>query len=159
MPSILFVCTGNICRSPMAVGLLQARLAQDGRADWCVRSAGTWAIKGRPASMYSIRIMAEKGINLSEHRSHELSAEDVAEADLILTMELSQAEAIRAEFPAYAHRVYTLSEMVGLRYDVEDPYGGTLEEYRACATEIADLIERGYPRIVELASPLPLARA
>jgi protein-tyrosine-phosphatase len=140
----------------MAVGLLQARLARDARNGWAIRSAGTWAVKGRPASMYSIEIMGEKGIDLHSHRSHELSAEDVAEADLILTMELSQAEAIRAEFPAHTNRVYALSEMIGLRYDVEDPYGGTLEEYRICASEIADLIERGYPRIVELASPLRL---
>lgn len=137
----------------MAVGLLRARLARDGRADWSVRSAGTWTVEGRPASLYSIQVMEEKGIDLRDHRSHKLTAEDVAEADLILTMELSQAEAIRAEFPAQAHKVYALSEMVGLRYDVEDPYGSAIEDYRLCAAELEDLIERGYPRIIELASP------
>ena len=61
-----------------------------------------------------------------------------------------QAEAIGLEFPQHAHKVHLLSEMIGRHYDIRDPYGGPLYEYRQCANEIERLIEEGYPRIMQL---------
>ena len=152
MKTILFVCTGNICRSPMAMGLLRERLREEGlEGDYYrVHSAGVWGLKSQPPTTYSRQMMAQRGIDISDHRSHDLTAEDVEEADLILTMERGQAEAIRLEFPQHAHKVYLLSQMIGRQYEIRDPYGGSLHEYRRCAAEIERLIGEGYPRMMEL---------
>ncbi len=151
MKTILIVCTGNICRSPMAMGLLQEKLRKEGLEGECrVHSAGVWGLKSQSPSTYSRQMMAERGIDISGHLSHDLTAEDVEEADLILTMERGQAEAISLESPKHAHKVYMLSEMIGRHYDIGDPYGGPLYEYRQCANEIERLVEEGYPRIMEL---------
>lgn len=151
MKTILFVCTGNICRSPMAMGLLRDKLCEAGlEGEYEVRSAGVWGLESQPPSAYALQMMAERGIDISDHRSHDLTPQDVEEADLILTMERGQAEAIRVEFPPHAHKVHLLSEMAGRHYDIRDPYGGPLHEYRQCANEIERLIEEGYPRIMQL---------
>jgi len=151
MKTILFVCTGNVCRSPMAAGFLREKLRKAGlEGEYRVRSAGLWALEDQPPSAYARRVMAERGIDISDHRGRDLTPEDVEEADLILTMERGQAEAISAEFPQHAHKVYLLSEMAGQQYDIRDPYGGPAYEYRQCANELEKLIEEGYSRIMEL---------
>lgn len=151
MKTILFVCMGNICRSPMAMGLLREKLHKEGlEGEYRVHSAGVWGLDSQPPSAYSREMMEERGIDISDHCSHDLTSEDVEEADLILTMERGQAEAISLEFPPHAHKVHLLSEMIGRHYDIRDPYGSPLYEYRQCAAEIERLIEKGYPRIMQL---------
>jgi protein-tyrosine phosphatase len=151
MKTILFVCAGNICRSPMAMGLLREKLRKAGlEGEYRVHSAGVWGLEGQPPTGYAGEAMAKRGIDISDHRSHDLAPEDVEEADLILTMERGQAEAISLEFPQHAHKVHLLSEMIGRHYDIADPYGGNLYEYRLCAAEIERIIEEGYPRIMQL---------
>jgi len=151
MKTILFVCMGNICRSPMAMGFLLEKLRKVGlEGEYRVHSAGVWGLDSQPPSTHSREMMAQRGISISDHRSHDLTPEDVQGADLILTMERGQAEAIRLEFPQHAHKVHLLSEMIGRHYDIRDPYGGSLDEYRQCAGEIERLIEEGYPRIMQL---------
>ena len=152
MKTILFVCMGNLCRSPMAEGLLRRKLEREGLLkEYRVRSAGVCAVEGAPASPDAVRVMAERGVDISGHRAHDLTPADVEEATLILTMTPSHAESIRREFPRQARKVYTLAEMAGRSYGVDDPYGGSLSEYRRCADEIERLIEEGYRRIVQLA--------
>lgn len=151
MKTILFVCTGNICRSPMAMGLLREKLHKEGlEGEYRVHSAGVWGLESQPPSPYALQMMAQRGIDISDHRSHDLTPEDMEEADLILTMERGQAEAISLEFPQHTHKVHLLSEMIGRHYDIRDPYGSPLYEYRQCAAEIERLIEEGYPRIMQL---------
>jgi len=151
MKTILLVCTGNICRSPMAAGFLRKKLRQEGlEGKYRVRSAGVWALENQPPSAFACQVLAEWGIDISGHRSHNLTLEDMEEADLILTMGQGQAEAIRMEFPQHAPKVYPLSEMAEKHYDIYDPYGGSLQEYRQCAREIEKLINEGFPRIMEL---------
>jgi protein-tyrosine-phosphatase len=152
MSVILFVCTGNLCRSPMAAGLLRKRLAEEGLGGlYQVVSAGVWATDGQPASDNAIAVMAERGIDISDHTACSVTAGDVAAADVILVMGREHAQILRNTWLQYAWKIHRLSEMVGKRQDIQDPYGGPIEEYRACADVIADIIDRGVQRILELA--------
>jgi protein-tyrosine-phosphatase len=151
MSTVLCVCTGNLCRSPMAVGLLRERLFQEGvGAQHKVSSAGTWAVDGHPASDHAVAVMAERGIDISDHVAHTITAEDVAEAELILVMSREHAGMIQSTWPQYEWKVYRLCELAGKRRDVADPYGGPIEEYRVCADTIADYVDQGFQRILQL---------
>lgn len=151
MANILIVCTANICRSPVAAALLSDRLRRQGLPDWRVRSAGTWAMEPRGASRYSIEVARREGLDLSRHRATMIDERHLTDADLVLTMEVGHAEALRAEFPQQAHKVYMLAEMVGHTYNIADPYGGPLEEYERMYEGLAEVIDNGLDRIIELA--------
>lgn len=151
MARILMVCTANICRSPVAAALMRDRLRRKGYTDWQVGSAGTWAIVPRGASRNSIDVMTQRGFDIVNHRATMVEEAHLREADLVLTMEIGHAEALRAEFPSQAHKVFMLSEMIGQNFNVVDPYGGPFEEYERMADTLSTLIDDGLDRIVELA--------
>ena len=151
MPSIIIVCTANICRSPVAEAILQDRLNKHDRDKWRVTSAGTWASIGQPAARYSIELMALQGIDLVSHRSRPVDDDLLRESDLVLTMETGHAEALKAEFPQHTKRIFLLTEMVDRYYSVPDPYGKPRNEYERMVREITDLIDQGLPRIMKIA--------
>ena len=119
MLSVLFVCTANICRSPMAMGLFRSRVDDD--PEWRIESAGTWSIEGQHAASYTRAVLAMRGIDISDHRSRSVDREFLQQFNLILTMEGGQKEAISVEFPEIADRVYLISEMVDEVYNIDDP--------------------------------------
>lgn len=152
MATILIVCTANICRSPVVEALLEDRLAGHELEYWLVKSAGTWAYEGQSASENSVLLMAEQGLDISDHQSMPVNETLLDEADLILTLEIGHSEALQAEFPADAHKVFPLTEMIGEPYSVKDPYGGPREDYERMVAEVTQLVEDGLPKIIELAA-------
>lgn len=150
MAHILFICTANICRSPMAEAIFRDKAQKRGFTDWQVSSAGTWATVERGASRNGVIVMAKRGLDISQHRARMVTGEMLADSDLVLCMERGHAEALRAEFPTQATKIYLLSEMTGRRFDIADPYTSPVEEYEHTANEISQLLEQGWPRILSL---------
>jgi len=151
MRSVLFICTANRCRSPMAEGLFKQEVARRGEAlQWRIQSAGTWAEPDLPATQLAQTVMAQRQIDLTGHRSQPVDGELLREADVILVMTHNHQEALQAEFPEIAPRVYLLSQLVDRSFDIEDPYGGTWDDYAVCADELQSILTDGWPRLVEL---------
>src|SRR6266511_914928 len=112
MARVLVVCTGNVCRSPIAEGLLRAAFAERmGHDAPEVASAGTMGWTGSGADPNSIRAAAERGVDISDHLAREISDEDVARADLVVAVAPEHARALAAEA---ASRTFTLKELVRL---------------------------------------------
>jgi len=153
MPSVLFICTANICRSPMASALFRQKIKKIyGEDDWLITSAGTWATDGMPASLNSTAVMEEKGIDIQDHRSQIVSNELLQQHNLVLTMEKGHKEALQVEFPQWADRVYLLSEMIGGSFDIDDPYTRKIDDYRVTADELDQLLSDGFEKICQLAN-------
>ncbi|WP_420628335.1 low molecular weight protein arginine phosphatase [Candidatus Leptofilum sp.] len=149
-PHIVVVCTANICRSPVAEALLRTKLSAIGVDGWTVSSAGTWAIEGNTAAPHSIALMSEQGINIQPHRSQPVTEQVMQQADLALCMETGHVRTLKRAYPAHAHKIYTLRQMVQKRGCVKDPYGGSRRQYERMVAEVDDLLERGLPRIQAL---------
>jgi len=150
MKIILFVCTGNLCRSPMAEALMNEQLAG---AKVRARSAGTWAADRAQPPAYTVLVMAERGLDVRGHRAHNVTAADMASASLVLAMTRHHVEALRLDFPAHVGKVHLLSEMAGRHFDVPDPFGSSLAVYRQTADIIAAILEQGYERIMAYVMP------
>ena len=141
MKRILFVCTGNICRSPLAQALLARALTERGVAEVEVQSAGTGAWDGAPASEGAYLVGLERGLDLSPHRARLLTREIVEDMDLIFTM--ARHHRARVHELGGEGRVFVLGEYAGRSGDdaeVGDPFGGDLEVYRDTCTELEGLI-------------------
>ena len=154
MHSVLFVCTANVIRSPMAMAIFRARLGPES-ARWRIESAGTWAVEGEPAANRARYVMQARGLNLNDHSSRVVTRMLLRQFNLILTMEHGQKEALRAEFPEVGRRVYLLGEMAGIEIDVRDPIGGMTIDFEETALELERLIEIGFERISLLAQDQP----
>ena len=145
MKNVLFICTGNICRSPMAEGLL--RQMSGGRVE--VVSAGLGAARGQQPSAHAIRVLKEEGIDISEIRSQPVSAHLLEKADHIFTMTRDHLDMLLLLFPEMAAKARLLhfdEAAKGGRADVTDPIGGTRETYESCKEDI----KRAMPRLMEL---------
>lgn len=138
---ILFVCTGNTCRSPMAEALARRALAElfPGREDIEFASAGIAALPGGAAAHQAINIMKEMGIDLTGHKSAQLGPEDIEQADLVLTMTRTHRDNLKQLMPGAADKIYTLSEYAGSGNDIPDPFGSSEEFYRLVAGELDNL--------------------
>lgn len=167
--NVLFVCTGNVCRSPMAEGFLRDQAIRRG-LDIDTRSTGTHAWTGRAATIDGRRIMTDLGVPIDEHRTLELEADLMDWADLVICMATEHLREVRRAYPQSADKTFTLKGFLEIlpslprcddteawlnaaasqRHvadavaspDVDDPFGERQTAYRRVATEIQELIER-----------------
>jgi len=133
MTEVLFVCTGNTCRSPMAEGIFNACAAKNG-IDAHAFSRGI-AAEGGSASGNAVAAAAEYDADISGHISRQLTREDLERADVVYCMSGTHIAAILRAFPEYAEKLAPISE-----YGIADPYGGDMEEYRKAASQIASAV-------------------
>lgn len=133
---VLFVCTGNTCRSPMAQVLARRYLGgQD-----TVFSAGINAWEGDMLSRNAAEVLREQSLGLSGHRAVRLTTEMLASADVIFTMTKSQEEYLTGKYPDYKNKIKALGDAAGFSRDVADPFGGSLEVYRRCLQELDQMV-------------------
>ncbi|MDP4126277.1 MAG: low molecular weight protein arginine phosphatase [Bacillota bacterium] len=133
---LLFICTGNTCRSPIAEGLARDLFGDEVQ----VSSAGIEAWTGENASPHALEVLAEHNIDLSEHRARKIREELMSEADWVIPMTRSQAEGLKRLFPKHAHKLRCLGDWGERKRDVQDPWGGSLISYRQTAQEIRELL-------------------
>lgn len=128
MLRVLLVCTGNICRSPIAKGFLAERSTRLLGGALRVRSAGTWAHPGYPATDEAAAAAAERGIDIAEHRSVAFTPELAGWADLVLSMTADQRDEVLEAVPEVANRTFTLKELVALLNALPPPRGPATRE-------------------------------
>jgi protein-tyrosine-phosphatase len=136
MKTVLFVCTGNTCRSPMAEALFIHRT--EDRKEWKACSAGVHADAGTRPSRQAIEVMRELGIDITGHRSRPLTAEHLRDAELIVTMTASHRFEILQNFPEVENRVFLIKSFGTSKVpcDITDPFGGSVDLYRKTRDEI-----------------------
>jgi protein-tyrosine-phosphatase len=134
----------------MAAALFRDRVIKEvpGAENWLIDSAGTWATEGQRVSENSVRAMAARGIDISNHVSKGVSRIFLQMFDLILVMEPEHKEALCIEFPQIAQKVFLLSEFSGSTVAVEDPYGQSVDMYLQTAGLMDDYLQKGMKRIL-----------
>ena len=153
MPSVLFVCTANRFRSPIASAWFSKRLQGEADVqDWRVGSAGTWAEPGLAFFPSADWANDHFGVNLETHRATRIDHKILTQYDLFLVMEKSHQEALRIEFPELKDRIFLLTKVAtGKAYDVPDPGVIQDDSFLDIARELTNLIDMGFMEICLLA--------
>jgi protein-tyrosine phosphatase len=141
--SILVVCEGNICRSPMAEGLLAAALP-----GMHLHSAGLNAVLGAPADETAVQLMSQLGIDITPHRARQITRQMCLESDMVLVMEREQRQRLEKTYPEACGRVFRLGEYVN--QDIPDPYRKPVSAFRTALSIIEDGIGHWVQRIRRL---------
>ncbi len=128
---------------------MRRRIAEKGLADRVqVLSAGVWAEEGLEASRNAVRVLGQRGCDLSDHRSRQVTQALLDQADIVLVMEEAHRRSLFYMAPQYLGKIFLLSEMAGEYDEIADPYGGPIEEYEETADLLERLIEAGLPKIL-----------
>lgn len=166
---VLFVCTGNLCRSPMADGLMRHALEERGCEEVEVISAGTWAYRGSPATPEAVETVRKRGVDLSEHRSQPIELDDLHSADVIVAMTSVHVRELASLAPEIVDRIVMMKELpeiephpvpsdarpgerleallTGRRpkrrrsLDVDDPMGLPISAYERCVRELQEGVD------------------
>ncbi|MDO4282171.1 MAG: low molecular weight protein arginine phosphatase [Clostridia bacterium] len=146
MKKILFVCTGNICRSAMAHHYMQKRVKDLGvQNNYLIDSCGIYANNGEKSTSHAITVMEKYGVSLQCHRATNIYDVNIKDYDLIICMTLQHKQAILYIFPDIKEKVYTLKEYINQNtsdIDTKDPWGYGLDEYERCAEEIVHYVDK-----------------
>jgi len=153
--TILFVCSGNSCRSPMAAGLLQKKLFPEFGDKLKIHSAGTLGIDNNPATLDAIQVAREKGFDISQHLSKGVRLADLAEADIIFVLAENHKEFLDLHFPQFKENVFLLKYFATgsdkpQNPSIDDPIGRNLLVYRQTINEIEKELNRIMPQLTAL---------
>jgi protein-tyrosine phosphatase len=127
---VLFICTGNTCRSPLAETLCRLM-----RPEMEARSGGVAAFEGNEASALAQDVAREYGCDLSGHRAHKITQEDMEWADAVYGLADGHTQMLKTGFPAFADKIKDLPGGA-----IPDPFGGTLKDYYACAAQLEEAL-------------------
>ncbi len=141
---LLFICTGNTCRSPMAAAVFN-HFAELQNSDWFASSAGLATETGSKISQNTIDALREHDIYIEDYQSYQLEERMIKDADIVLTMTDTQRDLLRIYFPIYKDKIFSFAEYMDYHGDIPDPYGKDITAYR----EIAKIFIETMPKLVE----------
>lgn len=146
MKKIVYICTGNVCRSPMAEHYMQQRIISLKKEEnYLIDSCGIYANTGESATSNAIMAIKEYGVNMENHRAKSIYDVNILEYDLVITLTSSHKENLLALFPSIKGKVFTLKEYADpdIKYkDIDDPWGYGLTVYKSCAKEIVEYVDK-----------------